>query len=76
MIPKGGKAMIIYKNVIEKLRDAGYTSYKIRETKVLSEGTMQAFRTNKPVNLKTIDALCQLLRCRIEDVVEVIIDHE
>lgn len=73
---KEGRYMIIYKNIIEKLKDAGYSSYKVRETGVLSEGTMQAFRTNRPVNLKTIDAVCQLLRCRIEDIVEVVIDHE
>ena len=68
--------MIIYKNIQEKLKEAGYSSYRIKEENLISEGTMQAFRTNRPVNLKTIDAVCQLLRCRIEDIVEVVIDHE
>lgn len=67
--------MIVYKNIIEKLKDAGYSTYTIRESKVLSEGTMQSIRTGRPLNLKTIDTICQLLQCRIEDIVEITLDE-
>lgn len=63
--------MIVYKNVLEKLKDAGYSTYTIRESNVIGEGTVQSIRKGKPVNLKTIDTICQLLQCRIEDIVEI-----
>ncbi len=68
--------MIIYKNIIEKLKASGYSTFRIREENIIGEATMQSIRTGKPVNLKTIDAICQLLRCRIEDIVEIVIDNE
>lgn len=63
--------MIVYKNIIEKLRDAGYSTYTIRESKVIGEGTIQSIRKGKPISLTTIDTICQLLQCRIEDIVEI-----
>ena len=68
--------MIHYKEIPEKLKQAGYSTYRIRETKILSEGTVQSIRENKPVSLKTIDAICQILDCKIEDIVEIVPDNK
>lgn len=68
--------MIRYKEIPEKLKQAGYSTYRIRETKILSEGTVQSIRENKPVSLKTIDAICQILNCKIEDIVEIVPDKK
>lgn len=64
--------MIIYKNVIEKLKDAGYTTYRLRKDKLISEGTLQNIRDGKPVNLATIDTICRLTNHKIEELIEYI----
>ncbi len=45
----GGKLyMIIYKiNILEALKKAGYSSYRLRQEKVLGEGTLQQLRIGK-----------------------------
>ena len=68
--------MIEYQNVAEKLKQKGYTTYSIRETGILSEGTMQSIRDGKPVSLKTIDKICQILHCPIEEIVKIVPDEE
>ena len=68
--------MIRYKNVLEKLKNAGYSSYVILKSGVIGQASLQAIRENKPVNIKTIDTICQLIGCKIEDVVEILPDKE
>lgn len=63
--------MIVYKDIIPKLKAAGYSTYAIKKTGIISEVTLQAIRKNKPVNLSSIDTICQLTGCRIEDIVEI-----
>lgn len=68
--------MIIYKNILQKLKDAGYTSYRLRHEGLLPESTIQQIRERKPVSLKTIDVVCRLLDCPIEEVVAYVPDPE
>lgn len=62
--------MIIYKDILRKLKEAGYDTYVIRNKKLLSESTLQHIRQNQPINLKSIDTICNLLDCKIEDIIE------
>lgn len=57
-------------DVIEALKNVGYTSYKIRKEKILSESTMQKFRNKEPVSWENIGTLCKLLRCQPGDILE------
>ena len=68
--------MIIYKDILGKLKDAGYSSHKIREMQLMGEGTVQAIREERSITLKTVDTICQLLRCKIEDIIEITLDDE
>ena len=68
---RGGDFMIVYQNVLEKLKQAGYSSYTIKQTGVIGEGTIQRIRAGEPVNLKIIDRICQMLDCPIEEVVRI-----
>ncbi|QNM06556.1 helix-turn-helix domain-containing protein [Qiania dongpingensis] len=67
--------MIIYKNVFEKMKNAGYSTAAIRKEKLIPEGTMQNIRDGKLVNLKTIDTICRLSGCKIEELIEYIPDE-
>ena len=62
--------MIIYKDVLQKLKDAGYNSTRIRQEKLLSQKTLQHIRTGKPVTTETIDKICELTGCKVEEVIE------
>ena len=64
--------MIIYKDILGKLKEAGYTPARLRKEKILGEATRTALRNGEAVNLKTIDLICQLLDCPIEDIVEIV----
>ena len=41
---------------------------------VLSQSVVSYLHNDKYVNLRTIDKICQLLDCKIEDVVEILPD--
>lgn len=68
--------MIRYKNVIEQLKDAGYSSYRIRNEKLIAQKTLQNIREGKMVNLETIDLICTLTQKRVEDLIEFVPDIE
>ena len=53
---------MIYKiNVLQALKDKGYSTYRIKNEKLLSQSTLQKLREGKPVSWENIEALCRLL---------------
>ena len=64
--------MIKYKvNILEKLKDAGYSSYRLRQEKILAEGTQQKMRSgNSSINLSSLSPVCHILHCQPGDLVE------
>ena len=66
---------IIYKgDILERLRAQGYSTYKIRKDKLLSESTVQKLRKGKGVSWDNIAALCALLSCQPGDIMEYVED--
>lgn len=63
-------------NVLDALRDAGFTTYRIRKEKLLHEMTLQALRDNKMVSWKVLDEICALLNCQPGDLIERVDDPE
>lgn len=68
--------MIIYKDVFNQLKEAGYNTSRIRRENVIPEGTLQNIREGKLVNLKTIDTICKITGKKIEDIIEYIGDED
>jgi DNA-binding Xre family transcriptional regulator len=61
--------MIKYKlDVQEELKKKGYTSYIIRKNKYLSEGTLAKIKRGEPINMKSLNAICCMLRKNIKTV--------
>lgn len=72
MMQKEEKTMIKYKlDVQEELKKKGYTSYIIRKNKYLSEGTLAKIKRGEPINMKSLNAICCMLRKNVNDVIEV-----
>ena len=54
-------------DVVAALKEKGYTSYKIRQEKILSESTIQKLRSGKGVSWENIETICRLLDCQPGD---------
>lgn len=62
--------MIVYKDILAKLKAAGYSTKRIRNEMLISEATLQSIRVGRPITTKTLDTICRLTGCRVEDLVE------
>lgn len=62
--------MIVYKNILEKLKEAGYTTYALQKQGLIGQATLTNIRKGKPINTATLDIICDLLNCQPGDVLE------
>ena len=64
-------------DVLAALRNAGYTTYKIRKDGLLSQSTLQKLREGIGVSWDNVETLCRLLRCQPGDLMEYVpeVDH-
>lgn len=57
-------------DVLEALKEKGYSSYSLRKEKILSESTIQKLRDGKGLSWDNLNTLCRLLECDISDILE------
>ena len=70
---KGGADLITYKiDVMETLKEAGYTTTRLRKEKLLGENAIQAIRENKMVGINSLDKICALLDMQPGNIVKYI----
>ena len=62
-------------NVLAALKSAGYSTYKLRKYKILSESTIQKFRDNEIVTADNLALVCKLLNCQPGDILEYVPDE-
>ena len=68
---KGGRKLIDYKiDVLEELKNKGYTTYVLRKNKYLSETTIANIRAGKPITMNALDAICIMLRKTPEEILQ------
>lgn len=54
--------MLAYKfDVLEALKEAGYTTSRLRKEKLLNESAIQYIREGKPIGPVPLNQLCKLL---------------
>lgn len=69
--------MIRYKiNVMQALAEKGYPSVRMRKEKIFGENTMQRFRKGEQVALTSLNTVCIILDCKLEDIVELVPTQE
>ena len=62
---------ITYKvNILQSLKDKGFSSYRLRQEKLLGQATIQKLRDNEPVSWENIATVCKLLHCQPGDIIE------
>ena len=59
-------------DVLSALKEKGYNTNKIRTEGLLSQSTLQKFRTQQGVSWENIETLCRLLECQPGDLIEYI----
>ena len=63
-------------DVIAALKAAGYSTYRIRKEKIISQSTLQKFRNGEIVNADNMALICKLLKCQPGDIIEYIESDE
>ncbi|MBR3342489.1 MAG: helix-turn-helix transcriptional regulator [Clostridiales bacterium] len=61
--------MIVYDRLWNTMALKGVTQYKLI-TNGISHSTLTRLKNNQPVNTDTINKLCTILDCRIEEILE------
>lgn len=64
--------MIDYGPFWKTLKESKETTYTLITRYHISSATIDKLRKNKPLNTTTLNDLCRILNCRIQDVVQYI----
>ena len=67
--------MIVYTPLWKTMSAKEETTYTLREKHGISHSTVQSLQTNKPVSTYTLDRLCKILDCKLQDVAEYLPDE-
>ena len=54
---------VLRKGILDDIKAAGYTTYKIRADGLLPESTLYALRHGGHVSTRTINDICAILKC-------------
>ena len=66
--------MIVFDKLWKVMDNKGVTTYKLREECGIDSKTVRRLRSNENIETKTINKLCAILDCRVEDIMEYIPD--
>lgn len=69
--------MLKYKiDILEKLKENGYTTYRLRKDKIIGESQIQKIRNGELASKETLNTICRLLHCQPGDILEYIEEIE
>ena len=66
--------MIVYDRLWQTMKRKGISQYKLLNIYGISAGQLDRLRKNSGVNTNTLDNLCKILDCRLEDIAEYVPD--
>ena len=64
--------MLSYDAFWTTLKESQESTYTLIKNHHISSSTLDKLRKNKPLNTTTINDLCRILNCRVQDVMEYI----
>ncbi len=62
--------MIVYDRLWTTLKEKGISQYKLIKDYNISTGQLDRLRKNGNVNAYTLNQLCEILDCKLEDIAE------
>ena len=66
--------MIVYDRLWDYLKEHGVSQYKLYKQGI-SHSTMSRLHNNESVHTETINKLCSILHCKVEDIMEYVDDE-
>lgn len=60
--------MISYEPLYKTLKSKGISTYKLINEHGISRSLLDRLKHNKPISTVTLNDLCNILHCRVEDV--------
>ena len=60
--------MISYEPLYETMKKKGITTYKLINEYGISRSLLDRLKHNKPITTVTLNDLCRILDCRVEDI--------
>ena len=77
ILEKGAAFMLRYKiDILEELKEKGYSSYKLRKDKLMGEAQIQKISSGELVSKETLNTICKLLNCQPGDILEYVETEE
>lgn len=67
--------MIVFDPLWETMKRRGISQYTLIKKYGVSTGTLDALRKNRSITLNTLNDLCRILQCPVEDVIRYIPDE-
>ena len=61
--------MISYEPIYETMKKKNISTYKLINTYGLSRSLIDRLKHNKPITTVTLNDLCEILDCKVEDIV-------
>jgi len=68
--------MIVYDALWDTMKDKGFTKYRLIHKHGISQHTISRMVKNMPTSSTTIDELCKILECKVEDVMTFVSDDK
>ena len=62
--------MIIFNKLWKTMEEKGVSTYVLREKCGIDSKTVRRLKANENIETKTLDKLCSVLGCRLEDIAE------
>lgn len=66
--------MITYKPFYKTIKQKNITTYKLINQHGISRSLLDRLKHDKPISTVTINDLCKICECRVEDIVEYVED--
>lgn len=66
--------MITYDPLWETMRQKGITTYTLIKNYSFSRGTLDSLKHNRNISTATLNDLCRILSCNVEDVLRYVPD--
>ena len=66
--------MIVFDKLWGVMKEKGVTTYQLRENCGIDSKTVRRLRANDNMETKTLNKLCTVLNCKLEDIAEYIPD--
>ncbi len=67
--------MIVFDNLWEIMKAKGISTYQLREKCGIDSKTVRRLKANENIETKTLNKLCKILDCKLEDIAKYVEDE-